>query len=394
MAPVASRSLPDQIKILNSSYTLPCGHRVENRLAKAAMTEHLADSTGLPNDHHFTLYKRWAEGGAAFLLTGNVMVDRRSLEGIGNVVLDYNQPTQRFKMWTEAVKESGGQLWMQIGHAGGLSICENSLSPSGIQHVGKVRTFPQTQPMTQEDILDVIKRFAYAASVAKECGFAGVEIHSAHQFLLNQFLSPLTNTRTDEWGGSLENRMRPLLEVVRAVRKAVGANYPIAVKLNSSDGLNRADGWTEDQSLLVCAALEKEGVDLLEFSGGSYEATPMLGPQNIEHLPSRPEAFFLEYAKKVRKIAPRVPIMLTAGMRSVNIMADSIQDGTVQVIGLGRPLAAMPDIPKKLLSGEVATVPRFYGESLAVFEQLKWFQNQMERMANGNDPDLDFKDSK
>jgi 2,4-dienoyl-CoA reductase-like NADH-dependent reductase (Old Yellow Enzyme family) len=390
MGPVASRSSLDQIKILNSPYTLPSGYKVENRLAKAAMTEHLADSTGLPNERHLTLYKKWAKSGAAFLLTGNVMVDRGSLEGIGNVVLDYDQPTQCFKMWADAVKENGGQLWMQIGHAGGLSICDSSLSPSGIQHIGKARTFPKPRPMALEDILDVIKRFAYAASVAKECGFAGVEIHSAHQFLLNQFLSPLTNTRTDEWGGALENRMKLLLEIVRAVRKVVGSEYPIAVKLNSSDGSSRTDGWTEDESILVCAALEKEGVDLLEISGGSYEATPMLGPQNIEHLPARPEAFFLEYAKKVRKIAPRIPIMLTAGMRSVDIMAESIGHGIVQVIGLGRPLTAIPDVPSKLLSGELPTIPRFYGESLPVFEQLKWFQNQMERIANGSEPDLDL----
>ena len=383
-------NIKEQIGVLNNPFKLPCGYEVSNRIAKAAMTEHLADSTGLPNERHFTLYKRWAKSGASFLLTGNVMVDKGSLEGIGNVVLDYDQPTQRFKIWADTVKENGGQLWMQIGHAGGLSISENSLSPSGIQHIGRVRTFPKPNPMTQKDIKDVIQRFVHAASVAKECGFAGIEIHSAHQFLLNQFLSPLTNTRTDEWGGSLKNRMRLLLEIVKAVRKAVGTGYPIAVKLNSSDGFNHSGGWTEDESVQVCSALEKGGVDFLEISGGSYEATPMLGPQDIENFAERREAFFLEYAKNVRTLAPSIPIMLTAGMRSAEVMADIIESGIVQVIGMGRPLAGMPDAPKKLLSGELDSIPRFYGESLPVMEQLRWFQKQMELMANGHEPELNM----
>lgn len=367
-------------EILNSPFTLPCGHVLSNRISKAAMTEHVADEMGLPSERHFKLYKEWAKSGAAFLLTGNVMIDRSALEGKGNVILDYGQPTELFKQWANVVKENGGELWMQIGHAGGLSVCENAVSPSGIQHVGKVRTFPKPREASENEIQDVIKRFAHAAVVAKECGFTGVEIHSAHQFLLNQFLSPLTNKRTDKWGGSLENRMRLLIEIIRSVRNAVGSNYPIAVKLNSTDALNREDGWTETESIQVGVALEREGVDLVEFSGGSYEATPMFGPTDIENLSIRPEAFFFEYAKRFRESVPKLPIMLTAGMRSSDVMIEVIENGTAQLIGIGRPLAVIADAPKKILSGEIQSLPRFYGESLPVFEQLEWFREQMAKI--------------
>jgi 2,4-dienoyl-CoA reductase-like NADH-dependent reductase (Old Yellow Enzyme family) len=171
--------------------------------------------------------------------------------------------------------------------------------------------------------------------------------------------------------------MRLLIEVVRSVRKAVGQNYPLAVKLNSSDGLQREDGWTEKESIEVGIALEKEGVDFVEFSGGSYEVTPMLGPTHIDKLPQRPEAFFFEYAKEFRKSVQKLPIMLTGGIRSVEIMALVIKTGVVQMIGMARPFAVMSDVAKKLLSGKLESVPRFYGESLPVFEQLKWFREQM-----------------
>lgn len=376
-------SMSEKIKLLNNSFCLPCGYVLPNRLVKSGMTEHLADSTGLPNRRHLNLYAEWAKGGAAFLLTGNVMIDQNNLEGVGNVVLDHNQPIEQFKLWSDTVKENGSQIWMQIGHAGGLSVSENSLSPSGIRHVGKVRIFPQPKIMTEEDISDVIKRFTYAANVAKETGFAGVEIHSAHQFLLNQFLSPLTNKRTDRYGGSLENRMRLLLEVVRSVRHAVGVDYPVAVKLNSSDGLNLEDGWTESESLQVLVALEREGIDLLEISGGSYEATPMFGPDQINTNEKPKEAFFLGYASQVRKITKNLPIMLTAGMRSAKVMVGVIEDGTADIIGMARPFAVMPDVAKRILSGELDSVPRFEGESLPVMEQLKWFQDRMTKIADG-----------
>ena len=367
--------------ILRQSLMLPCGASLSNRLGGAALTEHLAGEDGLPNALHFMLYKTWAQSGAAFKFTGNVMVDRRSLEGKGNVILEEGQPVLPFEQWAQTASNGLTQLWMQLGHAGGLSPCPESLSPSGVQHSG-IRVFPKPRVMTYKDISDVIRRFRYAARLTKDVGFTGVEIHSAHGFLLNQFLSPATNKRTDEWGGSLKNRMRLLLEVVRQVRDAVGPAFPVAVKLSATDGIgiDPAESWTEEESVETARALAVEGIDLLETSGGNYDRPIMLGsappPQG-----DRPEAFFADYARKVRQAAPTLPIMLTAGMRSVSSMATNLRTAAADVIGLGRPLAALPNIPLRILSGQLSTVPPLPGEQLAVFDQLQWFQACMRRIA-------------
>jgi len=367
--------------ILETPYLLPCGSLLKNRIAKAALTEHLADADGIPNEKHFNLYDRWGSGGAALLLTGNVIIDRGGLEGFGNIVLNKKQSSEHFQKLAQVAQDNGSQLWMQIGHAGALSPCENSLSPSGLQHRGTVRKFPKPRIATTEEIKDVIGRFAYATSVARSSGFGGVQIHSAHGFLLNQFLSPVDNRRKDEWGGSLENRAKLLIEVVRGVRVAVGSGFPVAVKLNSSDGLEKNVWWSSDEAAEVAAMLEKEGVDLVEFSGGSYEATPMLGPTNVSSVEVRPEAFFLNFARRVRKVCLKLPIMLTGGMRSKKLMEEVVKEGTAQIIGVGRPFAAMPDVANLLLSGKLDQIPRFDGEDMQVNEQLAWFQNQIQTLA-------------
>lgn len=367
---------------LKKSLILPCGHYIDNRIAKASMTEHLADLSGLPNNSLFSLYEKWANSEACFLLTGNVIVNRNGLEGLGNIVLDHSQPIGKFKDWANVVNKHNAQLWMQIGHAGGLSPCEDSVSPSGIQHIGRVRVFPKPKAMSESDINEVIDSFSYAALTAKNCGFSGIEIHAAHQFLINQFLSPLTNKRSDRWGGTLENRARFLLEIVRSVRKNVGSEFPVGVKINSSDGSGRKDGWTKEESIIVCHMLENNGVDFIEFSGGSYEFTPMLGPENIEKYSTRPEAFFLEYLRETRKSGLTLPVMLTGGMRSANLMDQIVGSNLAQIIGIARPMAVVSDIPKKILSGEIDVIPRFYGESLPVFEQLQWFRDQMNKLIN------------
>jgi 2,4-dienoyl-CoA reductase-like NADH-dependent reductase (Old Yellow Enzyme family) len=250
--------------------------------------------------------------------------------------------------------------------------------------------FATPRALTRSEIHGLINRFAAAARVAVECGFSGVQIHAAHGYLASQFLSPLVNRRTDEWGGDPSRRMRFLLAVVESVRHTVGSTVPIGVKLNSADF--QRGGFDEAESMAVVTELEQAGVDLLEISGGTYEGLAMVGYDNREAREStrRREAYFLDYAEQVRA-RTRIPLMLTGGLRTAAGMAHAVSSGAVDLIGLARPLALEPDLPHRLLDGAAtasAIPPTFSGATRtgAAGESL-WYTGQIWRLADGKDSD-------
>jgi 2,4-dienoyl-CoA reductase-like NADH-dependent reductase (Old Yellow Enzyme family) len=248
--------------------------------------------------------------------------------------------------------------------------------------------FITPRELRHDEIERLIDRFATTAAIARAAGFSGVQVHGAHGYLCAQFLSPITNGRTDGWGGDLDNRMRFLLEVVRAVRDSVGADFPVSVKLNTNDF--QRGGSTVQDAVVVAQALEAERLDLLELSGGTYEnPSMMLGPDRAAEL-GRREAYFLEAAAEIRT-ATSLPLMLTGGLRSAAAMASIVADGTVDVVGLARPLAVDPDLPKKILSGESDGVrlPRvtLHNRTLDSMINLFWYVEQLHRIAQGDDPD-------
>jgi 2,4-dienoyl-CoA reductase-like NADH-dependent reductase (Old Yellow Enzyme family) len=250
------------------------------------MTEGIADANNRATQRHVTLYRRWADGGAGLLITGNVQVDRRYLERAGNIVIEGPQNATQLTA-LEALAEAGAsndtQLWMQISHAGRQTpklVASEPVGPSNIPVALPGGRFGKPRALSGDEIRDVIKRFAFAAGVAKQTGFTGVEIHSAHGYLLSEFLSPRVNVRDDEWGGSLENRARLLLETVRAVRATVGSDFAVAVKLNSADF--QKGGFSFDDCLRVIEILNEEGLDLLEISGGNYEQPRLMGIEGLE----------------------------------------------------------------------------------------------------------------
>ena len=250
---------------LSSSLQLRSGLVIANRVAKAATSEKLAP-TGEPTPRLARLYERWGRGGAGLLITGNVAVDRNGLEARGNVLVEDDQDLGALHRWAEAAQRWGGRLFMQLSHAGRQSprsATWEPVAPSSVPLQGLRAVFARPRALEDAEIVAIIGRFARAAGVAKRAGFAGVQIHAAHGYLISQFLSPLTNRRTDRWGGSLDNRMRFLLEVLRAVRGAVGETYPIAVKLNSVDF--QRGGLSREESMEVAAAIDAEGIDLLEI---------------------------------------------------------------------------------------------------------------------------------
>jgi 2,4-dienoyl-CoA reductase-like NADH-dependent reductase (Old Yellow Enzyme family) len=406
--------------MLNTPFTLPCGATLKNRLCKAAMTEGLADAQLRATERHERLYRQWSEGGAGLLLTGNVMIDRYVLERPGNVAIDVanggdnTEARARLRRWTQAGTIGGNHFWMQLSHCGRQSpryVTSRPLGPSAVQ-LELAGNYARPRAISEEEILDFIQRFARVSELARECDFTGVQIHAAHGYLLSAFLSPVTNQRTDAWGGSIENRARMLLETLRAVRKVVGADFPVAVKLNSDDF--RKGGFTNADCLQVVAMLNKEGLDLLEISGGTYEQPRLLGFEGKAESVGEPirestrqrEAYFLDYAAAIRKVA-KMPMMVTGGFRTRRFMEQVLADGHCDLIGLGRPLCTEPDLPQRLLSGAAETAPQhekrlrlgsskwlsgaspiFLIKLVNVLGGQAWYYIQLFRLADGKPADL------
>ncbi|MGI5438561.1 hypothetical protein ACQEV4_14415 [Streptomyces shenzhenensis] len=265
------------MSLVASPLTLRSGITLQNRIVKAAMEEQLAGAGQQPDERIERLYRRWGAGGAGLVITGHVMVDRRALAQPGDIVLDEVSELEPFRRWASAAGTA--PVWMQINHPGRVVLRDTgalALAPSATRvNAGALSSlYPVPKPMTVADIHEVIERFATTAFLAQEAGFAGVEIHAAHGYLLSQFLSPLVNSRDDEWGGSLENRARLLLRIVEAVRGRVRSGFGVAVKLNSADF--QRGGFDIDDAGRVIEWLG-DRVDFVELSGGSVEALATSG---------------------------------------------------------------------------------------------------------------------
>ena len=383
--------------ILDTPLNLPCGVTLPNRLAKAAMSEGLADPDNQATPRLEALYRRWANSGAGLLFSGNFQVDRWHLERPSNVVLDEDADLPALAAVAVAGKARGNQFWAQLSHTGRQvsdAINPAPLSPSSVEIEvprGLGYTFAKPREMTEADIDRAIGQFAFAAEYAQGAGFTGVQLHAAHGYLISQFLSPLSNRRIDRWGGSLENRSRFLLAIIDAVRDAVGSDFPIGIKLNSSDF--QKGGFTNAECIELVRRLNDSKLDLLELSGGSLEQPKVVGisvkDEGEDKLPkstSKREAYFVEFAAGVRAVA-RMPVMVTGGFRTASGMVEALEREELDLVGIGRPLIADPSIPRRLISGEVEKAPTPEA-TLEVFHLLPWFYMQIERMGDGLEPDL------
>lgn len=380
---------------LNSTLQLPCGATLPNRLAKAAMSEGL----GTPNNHMtqglVDVYSRWGRSGIGLNITGNIMIDRRARAEPGNIVIEDERDMDLLKAWAKAGQVEGNKIWVQINHPGkqcpkALNI--ETVSPSAIPFRKDLQMmFGTPRALTEAEILDIIQRFGRAAKICKDAGFDGVQIHGAHGYLISQFLSPHSNQRTDQWGGSSENRRRFVLAVYDEMRRQVGPNFPVGIKLNSADF--QRGGFTEEESLAVIQELEARGIDLVEVSGGTYEAPAMTG---ISSQPKKEstvlrEAYFLDFVEKIRA-QTKVPLMLTGGFRTRAGMQEALDSGAVDLIGLARSLAIEPAVGKRLLQGQDpqhAVKPLVTGVKLVDTTgllEIQWYTRQIKRMAKGKNP--------
>jgi len=369
---------------------LPNGATLPNRLAKSALSEAMGTMDNRVTQALVRLYQRWSAGGTGLLMTGNVMIDRRFLGEPGNVVIEDERDLPLLQEWAQAGRDYDTAIWVQLNHPGKQSpkgLNRENISPSAIPFKAEMQSFFATpREMTEAEILDTIARFANAAGIVKKAGFAGVQIHGAHGYLVSQFLSPRHNVREDGWGGTPEKRRRFVLELYAAMRAQVGADFPIGIKLNSADF--QRGGFTEEESLATIKALADAGIDLIEISGGTYEAPAMTGAKasTIER-----EAYFLTFAETVREHIS-TPLMVTGGFRTLAVMQAALDSGALDLIGLGRPLAIEPDAANRLLAGEemryrVKPIKTGIGmvDRMAIME-VSWYTRQLHRMGNGKVP--------
>ncbi|GAA6150772.1 NADH:flavin oxidoreductase/NADH oxidase family protein [Pseudoteredinibacter isoporae] len=374
---------------LSSPFSLPNGRVLKNRMFKSAMSEQLGDRQHNPTEGVATLYARWAKGGVGLSMTGNVMIDRTALGEPNNIVLDDQSDLAMFEQWALSGKAEGSQLWMQLNHPGKQIpsfLCEVPVAPSAMSlGEGLEKGFNKPRALSEKEILDLIRKFARSAELAKRAGFDGVQIHAAHGYLVNQFLSSRHNQRGDQWGGTLENRMRFVLSVYQAIREKVGKDFPIGIKLNSADFMK--GGFSEEESMEVVKALAGAGIDLIEVSGGTYESPSMVG-HNVKESTLKREAYFLDYIEKVREMV-ETPLVLTGGFRSAAAMSSALASKATDFVGLARTMAVDPDFPNKLMSNEhykQELRPLTTGHSgldrIAMLD-IVWYEFQLARMARG-----------
>lgn len=374
---------------LASPLTLKSGVVIPNRIVKAAMHESMGDKRGAPTHWLLPLYEAWARGGVGLSITGNVMVDGRARSEPGNVVVEDERHLDLLREWARRGSAGSTQIWMQINHPGrqamnGLN--PENVAPSAIAFSPELAPyFPAPREIRPDEIENVIARFANTARIAQKAGFGGVQIHAAHGYLINQFLSPLLNRREDDWGGTPQKRRRFLLAVYRAMREAVGDGFPIGIKLNSADF--QKGGYDEAESMETVLAIAEAGIDMIEISGGTYESPAMTGSQAPQKDSTRQrEAYFLAFAEKVREQTP-VPLMVTGGFRTVEGMTEALRSGALDFVGLARLLSLDPAAPRRLLADQDplhAVSPRVSGVKAidrSRMMEIVWYTRQLMRIA-------------
>ncbi|EWY83200.1 hypothetical protein FOYG_13045 [Fusarium oxysporum NRRL 32931] len=354
----------------SSSVRLRCGLVLKNRLVKTGMSEKMADNF-LPSGNHRALYKRWAQGGWAALITGNIMVSDQYLGSNEDVAVTGTTSAllKSWSEWTASAKNQNCHMIAQLNHpgrqspigAGKRSIFAKTIAPSTIPiNLGdnivakliRMLVFGTPRAMTRHDIDLVIAQFTEAARLAYQAGFQGVEVHAAHGFLLCQFMSSNSNQRDDEFGGSTEKRVELILRIIRSILKEVPKSFCVGVKINSAD-FKDEEGMAE--MLRQIELIQQEEIDYINLSGGSFEDPQMMStnssvqPNSAESRSSIREGFFLRTSEEIRRRFPDLTLLVTGGFRSRNGIAGALDKNACDLIGLGRPAVKYPQLPSQIM---------------------------------------------
>ena len=327
------------------------GIELANRLVRSATWEGLANTDGTVTPALVRIHEELAQGGVGLIISSYMYVQTVGKQSPGQIGVDSDEMIPGLAKLAQTVSNRGGKIVAQIVHCGGQADLHQT---GGLQPVAPSAIESPCYPMlprelTIDEIHEIIDDFATAAARLQKTGFDGVQLHGAHGYLLAQFLSPLLNRRTDEYGGSLENRARFCLEIYRVVRSAVGANFPVMIKLNANDFLDGST--TEEDASFLASALAAKGIDAIEVSGGT-PGSGKLGAARPNIKKPTDEAYFLPQAEAIRRAAPSVPLMLVGGMRSLDVMEEILAAGIADYFSMSRPLIREPGLPRRWERGD------------------------------------------
>jgi len=325
------------------------GMKMRNRIVRSATWEGMCEPDGRPTQKLINCYQDLARGGVGLIISGYTFVrpDGKGMPGKMGIHTDTFE--NDFKNLTGAVHAAGGSIAIQLVHAGGQTVAENAgrqpVAPSSIK-VDQFQEIPAE--LSKDDIRDLVVAFGAGARRAKAWGFDAVQLHGAHGFLINQFLSPLTNRRTDEYGGGIENRSRFLLEVYRKVRQTVGENYPVFIKLNAADNL---DGGLEiDDAMYAAKELASAGIDAIEVSTGTPASGEKGAAREKINTPEK-EAYNLGPALRIKKEV-NCPVMVVGGFRSYEVIEKTLRNNDISHIAMSRPFIREPGLVNRWLQGD------------------------------------------
>lgn len=367
----------DPIQVLSQPIEFQGGLKAPNRTLKSAMTERLCtfsekdlDARGKPTPEYLELYRVWSKGKIGIIILGNIPVHREYLEAKGNAIIDKDSswdPVEAFKPVIATSKAHGSLVIGQLTHAGRQTpsdINPNPVSASEVQSPDCFgMTFGKPRALSVEEIHDVVERFAYGAEVLYKAGADGAQLHAAHGYLLSQFLSPRVNKRTDQYGGSFENRSRIVFEIINAVKKKVtDPKFILSIKYNSHDFIE--GGFTKEDSQEMAKQLEAAGVELIELSGGTYELMPL---EEKKESTLKREGFFIEFADMIRPHLSGTSVLaVTGGFRTLEGMSSALssKDRTCDMVGLARPLVFEPHFVADVLSGKTKQAKRLAFDSM------------------------------
>ena len=325
------------------------GMQLANRFVRSATWEGMAAEDGACTTRLVELMAQLTQGGVGLIITGHAYIRQDGQAGPWQLGINKDELINGLREMTHATHNYGGRIILQLAHAGFFAKYKlTGQTPIAPSHVEGIAKSPRRE-MTIEKIQDIVETFVKAARRAKEAGFDGVQLHAAHGYLLSQFLSPFFNKRRDLYGGSVENRTRVLLKVLKGIRLAVGPEFPVLIKMNSWDFLK--GGLTLDESLKSGIMLQQGGIDGIELSGGTI-VSGKSGPSRNGIKSEENEAYFKD-AAKVFKEKLDVPIILVGGIRSFQLAEQLIREEYADYISMSRPFIREPDLIKRWKSGDL-----------------------------------------
>lgn len=358
---------------IDTPLELPTGLKLKNRLVKAATTEGLADKNNFATAELAQFYDTYAtNSGCGLIITGNVIIDRRYLERPRNTAIDAahtdssNRENQleRFKTLVKAATQNDTKVVCQLNHVGRFaiaSIANECIAPGAVTKVAKFQKFATAREITAKEIEDVVERFGFAAEFCEEAGFHGVQIHFAYGFLLSSFLSKTVNNRTDEFGESLANKLKPIFMCIERVKESVSEGFLLSVKVDTVDLKN--GGLSVDESVSFLCDLAAAGISLVELNGGNYEKSTGKHPETGIHESTKKRykyyiAVIQELNKQIELNERKLAVLLTGGFRLKEAMNRAIKQGDGNLIGIGKPLCIDVSCTNRLLAGDIDELPR------------------------------------